>query len=68
MRLVRYFIGKLLNALGARVADFAVPVHGLRVACALSSSSISAALVLRNARIAIAAVMARSPEDCDWRK
>jgi hypothetical protein len=40
-------------------------VHGLRVACALSSSGISAALVLRNARIAIAAVIARSREDRD---
>jgi hypothetical protein len=43
-------------------------VYGLRVARALLSSSISAALVLRNARIAIASVMARGPEDCDWRK
>jgi hypothetical protein len=43
-------------------------MHGLRVARALSSFSISAALVLRNARIAIAAVMARGPEDCDWRR
>ena len=64
MRLVRYFV-KATQCRRAKVADFVIPVHGLRAACALSSSGISAALVLRNARIAIAAVIARSREDRD---